>query len=124
MFADKAATAMIPAKDMERAKKWYEEKLGIRASEVMEYGARFALSGVNAFLYPTEFAGTAKHTLLSFNTSDLLGDMAEMRKRGVTFEEYDLPNMKTEDGVAIWGDVKNAWCKDSEGNILGFVQGM
>ena len=124
MFEEKRATAMIPAKDLDRARRWYEDKLGIKADEILEYGVRYELSGVNAFLYPTQFAGTAQHTLLSFNTPDLLGDMAEMRKRGVVFEEYDLPDLKTENGVASWGDVKNAWCRDSEGNILGFVQGM
>ena len=124
MFEEKRATAMIPAKDLDRARRWYEDKLGIKADEILEYGVRYELSGVSAFLYPTQFAGTAQHTLLSFNTPDLLGDMAEMRKRGVVFEEYDLPDLKTENGVASWGDVKNAWCRDSEGNILGFVQGM
>ena len=50
--------------------------------------------------------------------------MAEMRKNGVIFEDYDLPGLKTENGVATFGPVKNAWARDSEGNILGFVEGM
>ena len=124
MFADRAATTMIPAKDLERAKAWYADKLGINASEITDYGAGYALNGVKAFMYPTQFAGTAQHTLLTFRSDDLVGDMAEMRKRGVEFEDYDLPDLKTVDGIASWGDVKNSWCKDSEGNILGFVQGM
>ncbi len=76
------------------------------------------------FLYESQFAGTAGHTLLSFDTKDLAADMKELRGKGVKFEDYDLPDLKTVDGVAEFGPVKNAWFKDSEGNILGLVQGM
>ena len=126
MFADRKATAMLPAGDLARAKRWYEEKLGLKPAEDMgEMGAVYKLGGGTiAFLYPTQFAGTAQHTVLTFDSPDLVADMAEMRKRGVVFEEYDLPDLKTENGIASWDDVKNAWAKDSEGNILGFVQGM
>jgi catechol 2,3-dioxygenase-like lactoylglutathione lyase family enzyme len=124
MFADKTATAMIPAKDVERAKRWYDEKLGLKPAKSEDYGATYEFNGVKAFLYQSQFAGTAQHTLLSFDTADLAGDMTKMREKGVKFEEYDLPDLKTVDGVAEFGPVKNAWAKDSEGNILGFVQGM
>ncbi len=125
MFANRGATAMLPAKDIERAKKWYEEKLGLKPAEDMgEMGAVYNLNGVKAFLYPTQFAGTAEHTVLTFDSPDLLADVAALGKKGVAFLDYDLPGLKTENGIAAWGDVKNAWAKDSEGNILGFVQGM
>ena len=125
MFANRDATAMLPAKDLDRAKNWYEEKLGLKPSEDMgEMGAIYQLNGVKAFLYPTEYAGTAEHTVLTFDSPDLLADMAEMGKRGVAFLDYDLPGLKTHNGIAEFGEVKNAWAKDSEGNILGFVQGM
>ena len=126
MFADRKATAMLPAGDLARAKRWYEEKLGLKPAEDMgEMGAVYKLGGGTiAFLYPTQFAGNAQHTVMTFDSPDLVADMAEMRKRGVVFEEYDLPDLKTENGIASWDDVKNAWAKDSEGNILGFVQGM
>lgn len=123
-FATREATAMIPARDVARARKWYEEKLGIPPSETPEYGVGFALNGVRAFLYETGFAGTAEHTLLTFSSDDLVADMAAMREQGVEFIEYDLPGIKTENGLATFGPVKNAWCRDSEGNILGFVEGM
>ena len=124
MFAERNATAMIPAKDLDRAVSWYRDKLGLEPMSKEEWGAFYALKGVNAFLYFTDYAGTAGHTLLSFDTNDLLADMKVLRERGVAFLDYDLPDLKTENGVAEWGPVKNAWCKDSEGNILGFVQGM
>lgn len=125
MFANHIATAMIPASDLNRAKRWYADVLGLTPVNDMEYGAGYVLGGgLNAFLYPTAYAGTAQHTILSFATDDLLADMETLWARGVIFEEYDLPGLKTVDGYVDFGGVKNAWCKDSEGNILGFVQGM
>ena len=124
MFANRKATAMLPAKDVDRAVAWYADKLGLKPTQQDENGASFALDGVTAFLYKSDYAGTAEHTLLSFDTPDLLADMQTMRGKGVTFIDYDLPDLKTENGVATFGPVKNAWAKDSEGNILGFVQGM
>jgi catechol 2,3-dioxygenase-like lactoylglutathione lyase family enzyme len=124
MFADRKATMMIPVRDLARARAWYADKLGIVPAREVEYGSYYALSGVDAFMYPTEFAGTSQATLFAFACDDLLADMAEMRRRGVVFEEYDLPDMKTENGVVSFGAAKNAWAKDSEGNILGFVEGM
>ena len=124
MFANRKATAMLPAKDVQRAIAWYADKLGLTPTTEDEYGATFALEGVNAFLYKSDFAGKAQHTVLSFDSPDLDADMRALRDKGVTFLDYDLPGLKTENGVANFGPVKNAWAKDSEGNILGFVQGM
>lgn len=124
MFANRHATAMLPAKDLDRAVRWYDEKLGIKPTRREDFGAVYKLGGMDVFLYVTEFAGTAKHTLLSFDSKDLVADMAALRAKGVSFEEYDLPGLKTVNGLAEFGPVKNAWAKDSEGNILGFVQGM
>jgi predicted enzyme related to lactoylglutathione lyase len=125
MLADKRATAMLPAKDLNRAKAWYADKLGLKPTEeIGEMGAVYTLGGgLHAFMYPTQFAGTAQHTVLTFNTDDLAADMKSLRARGVSFLDYDLPDLKTKDGVAEFGEMKNAWCKDSEGNILGFVEG-
>jgi len=124
MKSDTKVTAMIPAHDVERAVRWYEEKLGFKPARKDDYGATYAFNGVSAFLYKSDYAGTAEHTLLSFDTSNLTADMTALRGRGVVFLDYDLPDLKTENGVAVFGPVKNAWAKDSEGNILGFVEGM
>ncbi|WP_423067838.1 VOC family protein [Devosia sp. CN2-171] len=124
MKSDTKVTAMIPAHDVERAVRWYEEKLGFKPARNDDYGATYAFNGLSAFLYKSDYAGTAEHTLLSFDTSNLAADMTALRGRGVVFLDYDLPDLKTENGVAVFGPVKNAWAKDSEGNILGFVEGM
>jgi len=125
MFANRQATVTIPAADLERAKAWYRDKLGITPQQSDEYGASYMLGGgTRAFLYKSEYAGTAESTLLAFDSPDLKADMVELRGRGVTFIDYDLPGLKTTNGLAEFGPVKNAWAKDSEGNILGFVEGM
>ncbi len=125
MFANRTATVMIPALDLDRAQRWYVEKLGLIPVQAGQHGASYRLAGgVPMFLYQSDFAGTAGHTLLSFDSPDVVADMRGLRARGVTFEDYDLPGLKTVDGLADFGPVKNAWAKDSEGNILGFVQGM
>jgi len=123
-FATSQATAMLPAKDTDRARRWYADTLGLKpAQEFGEMGAVYDLGGTRVFLYPTQFAGTAEHTILSFDSADLAADMRELRSRGAVFLDYDLPGLKTVDGLADMGGMKTAWCKDSEGNILGFVQG-
>ncbi|HTJ58661.1 MAG TPA: VOC family protein [Devosiaceae bacterium] len=125
MFDERLATIMLPASDVERARHWYEEKLGLVPNETAAAGFAYQLGGgARMFLYRSDFAGTAKHTLISFACPDIKADVAELRERGVIFIEYDLPQLKTLDGVADFGAIKNAWTKDSEGNILGFVQGM
>ena len=125
MLADHGFTVMLPARNVERARHWYETIIGLRAGDVGDYGVRYTLpGGTPMFLYETQFAGTAQHTLLSIDTDDLARDMAFLRDRGVRFEHYDLPNLKTVEGVADFGPVKNAWFRDSEGNIIGLVEGM
>lgn len=111
--------ATIPATDMARAKRWYEEKLGLRPATETEVGATYMLGeGTGFFLYPTEFAGKAPNTLMGFVSKDVEKDVAALKARGVTFEEYDMPGLKTVNSIAMLGTMKGAWFKDSEGNIL------
>lgn len=125
MLADHRVTVMLPAKDTVRARAWYEDKIGFKPDSVEDYGAVYTLpGGTPMFLYETQLAGTAQHTLLSIDTDDLDADMAALRAKDVAFIEYDMPGLKTESGVATFGPVRNAWFKDSEGNIIGLVQGM
>ena len=126
MFADRNVTAMIPAKDFDRAKAWYADKLGLVPAEETpgNPGATYRMGSTLAFLYPTQYAGTAQHTLLGFSSPDLAADMAALRAKGVVFLDYDMPGLKTDNGIATFGSVKSAWCTDSEGNILAFTQGM
>jgi len=69
-------------------------------------------------VYPSQFAGTAQSTYMSFEVSDVEQAVKELRERGVTFEEYDMPGLKTVNGIAEIQGVKGAWFKDLDGNIL------
>jgi len=122
MFANRAVFGMIPAHDVERAKAWYHDKLGIEPGEVNEQGTMYHLEGADMFLYPSGYAGTNQATMLTFASPDLAADMAALRAKGVSFIDYDFPGFKTDNGVADMGGMKTAWCHDSEGNILAFNQ--
>jgi catechol 2,3-dioxygenase-like lactoylglutathione lyase family enzyme len=120
--ADWSLGTTIPAKDLERTRRFYEDVLD--AQVVMEDpGGIIYRSGDSYFsLYPTEYAGTAQHTLAAFMVRDVEATVAQLRGKGVTFEDYDLPGVKTVNGIADLDGTKGAWFKDPEGNILSVVQ--
>jgi catechol 2,3-dioxygenase-like lactoylglutathione lyase family enzyme len=114
--------ATLPAQDIERAKRFYHEKLGL-TPEQEEPGALQYRSGSSRFiLYPTSSAGAAQHTLCAWLVDDIAMAVRDLRQRGVVFEEYDFPGLKTVDGIADLGYELSAWFKDSEGNILALGQ--
>jgi catechol 2,3-dioxygenase-like lactoylglutathione lyase family enzyme len=119
MLSSRRIRATIPAADLGRARQWYEEKLGLTPRAEVPAGLLYDLGGGTGFLlYPTSAAGKAPNTLASFTSTDVKGDVAMLRRRGVVFEDYDFPGLKTIDGVADMDGLKSAWFKDSEGNIL------
>jgi catechol 2,3-dioxygenase-like lactoylglutathione lyase family enzyme len=118
-LTDRRAYATIPASDIERAKGWYRDKLGLSPASEDPMGLIYRVGGGTAvMLYPTPNAGKAPNTLMSFSSDDVVGDVRELRGKGVVFEEYDMPGLKTVDGIAEMGPYHGAWFKDSEGNIL------
>ncbi len=114
--------ATIPAKDLQRARRFYADKLGFEPAQEAPGGLVYRCKGSWFLLYPTQFAGTAQHTLGGWQTDNIQREVKELRGRGVVFEEYDFPGLKTVDGIASIGEDKAAWFKDSEGNILGIIQ--
>jgi catechol 2,3-dioxygenase-like lactoylglutathione lyase family enzyme len=125
MLSDLEIYAVLPASDLGRARGFYKDKLGLEPAEERPDGLIYhAAGGAKVLLYETSFAGTAQNTALSWVANDLDAEMAELRSRGVEFEDYDLPGLKTENGVATNGDGRGAWFKDSEGNILAISEGM
>ncbi|MCX4883006.1 VOC family protein [Streptomyces sp. NBC_00847] len=122
MLADTPLTAVIPAGDLERAKRFYGDTLGLKLIDDREGVVVFDSGGTRFSLYPTPSGGRAAHTLAAWTVGDLDAEMAELRARGVTFEEYDQPGLKTVDGVLEASGMRGAWFKDSEGNILSVVQ--
>jgi predicted enzyme related to lactoylglutathione lyase len=122
MLSKRVVHAAIPAKDLARAKKFYSERLGFEPESETPGGITYACKDSAFFLYPTRFAGTAQHTLASWQTDSIEKDMEELKRRGVKFEDYDFPGLKTVNGIATMGSTRSAWFKDSEGNILAIVQ--
>ena len=116
--------AYLPAADVARARAFYEQTLGFHPAAEIAGGVayRFA-NGTGCFLYPTPNAGTNRASQAYSQVEDVEREVTELKARGVTFEEYDTPGMKTVNGVATAGGSKVAWFKDPEGNILAIVQG-
>jgi catechol 2,3-dioxygenase-like lactoylglutathione lyase family enzyme len=123
MIKDRRSHATLPAADLERAKTWYEEKLGLTPASETPNGVFYTLAGGTRFiLYPTPNPDRGGHTQMGLVTDDVDAEVAGLKERGVVFEEYDFPGLKTENSIAKTGEARAAWFKDSEGNTLGLVQ--
>jgi predicted enzyme related to lactoylglutathione lyase len=113
----------IPAADVARARRFYEQNVGLIAREEVAGGVVYECgSGSWIFLYPSGGAGTSQASQAFWQVDDLAAEVAELRQRGVVFEEYDLPGLKTVNGIATGGGTKAAWFKDTEGNIMALIQ--
>jgi catechol 2,3-dioxygenase-like lactoylglutathione lyase family enzyme len=121
--ADWSFTATIPAKDLQGTRKFYEDVLRCEVVQETPAGITFRSGDTYFDLYPTQFAGTAQHTIGGFLVADVQAAVADLQARGVKFEQYDMPGLKTdENGIADLGGEKGAWFKDPEGNILAVAQ--
>jgi predicted enzyme related to lactoylglutathione lyase len=120
-------TANIPAADLKRAREFYAEKLGITPSTEIE-GIMLVYKtggGTDFSIYQTEYAGQAGHTIAQWHVDDVEAEVRDLKDKGVTFEQYDLPGVEWNEGVASMGGMgKAAWFKDSEGNILCLDDGL
>jgi catechol-2,3-dioxygenase len=115
--------AYIPAKDVARARQFYEHKIGLKPKEETAGGVVYELGEHTAcFLYPTPNAGTSRASQAFWHVTDLEREMKDLKARGVKFEDYDQPGMKTVNGILEAGGAKAAWFKDTEGNIMALVQ--
>lgn len=127
MLETSRIAAIVPVSDLDAAVRFYEGTLGLRLVERRDHGefaeAEFDANGTTLVAYVTGSAGQAGHTLAGFRVDDLDAAMEELRGRGVTFEDYDLPGLKTEGGVAQLGDARGAWFRDPDGNILAVEEG-
>lgn len=119
MLTNCKATAMLPVVEMARARKFYEEALGLPPGRARPSGeTRYEAGGTSFALYPRATPTRADHTALTWEVSDIAAEMKALRARGVRFEEYDLPGLKTVEGVCVLGAERAAWFRDPEGNIL------
>jgi catechol 2,3-dioxygenase-like lactoylglutathione lyase family enzyme len=123
MLQESPIFAYIPAKDVARARRFYEDKLGFRPGKELGGGVRYECDGGTAcFLYPTPNAGTSAASQAFWQVADVEREVAELKAKGVTFEHYDLLHMNGD--IATAGGAKAAWFKDSEGNILAIIQSL
>jgi catechol 2,3-dioxygenase-like lactoylglutathione lyase family enzyme len=120
MLSKAPVTTILPVIDMNRAREFYERKLGLKPMGFAADGNFvFACAGEATIALIQKPQGTqAEHTALSFEVSDALAEVKELEARGVVFEDYDLPGLKTVDHVCVLGSDRAAWFKDPEGNIL------
>jgi predicted enzyme related to lactoylglutathione lyase len=124
MLKDAPVVPYIPATDIQRARNFYEKQVGLVAREEAAGGVVYECAGGSwIFLYQSSGAGTSQASQAFWQVQDVEREVAELRSRGVVFEEYDRPGgLKTVNGISIGGGVKAAWFKDSEGNIMALIQ--
>jgi catechol 2,3-dioxygenase-like lactoylglutathione lyase family enzyme len=125
MLGDKDAVANIAVKNLETAKKFYEETLGL--TQIGAEGQEvivFRSGSSTIYVYKSQYAGTNQATALTWVVGkDIEGVVQELKAKGVTFEHYDMPDMTREDEIHVAGNMKVAWFKDPDGNILNIING-
>ena len=119
--------ARLPAQDLERARAWYADKLGLKPAEGRPGGLRYLVNGIEFAVYESAGKSDGSFTQFGFTVSDIEEAAAALRARGVTLEDYDIPGLATHDGIAeIEGNYPSkgtgeraCWFRDSEGNLIG-----
>jgi catechol-2,3-dioxygenase len=116
-------SARAAAVDLDRARRWYEDRLGLTPEREDAGGAWYRFVGETwLYLYATPSAGTARNTIAGWEVANIESVMSDLRDRGVAFEQYDLGETPMVDGLADFGVAKAAWFKDSEGNTYELTE--
>lgn len=124
MFGASPLRVTLPAADLDRARRWYAEKLDLTPIRVGAGSLQYESGGACFTVYQSVFAGSNQATAGSFSVGDFDSTVEALGERGVPLENYDFEGLTTRDGVLTTPDgTRVAWVKDSEGNILGFVEG-
>src|SRR5689334_21540914 len=116
------AEATLPARDLDRAKTFYSDRLGLNPVSEDRAGVHFVIGGSRFRLFKSGGVASGAHTQLALVVVELDSVVSELKSRGVEFEDYNYPNLKTVEGVADLGYARAAWFKDSEGNLLGIAE--
>ena len=125
MLESAEIAAVVPVSDIDTACEFYGEKLGLRLDVRRDdlpqnREAEFRAGDGTLVVYESVGAGQSRATVAGFRVGDIDSAVEELRARGVVFEEYDLPDLKTENGIVTIGDLRAAWAKDPDGNIIAF----
>ena len=119
MLSDSSVTTMLPVKDMARARAFYEGSLGLEPGGFKPDGKFvYRVGGSTLALFPKPEGTNADHTAISFRVDDIAASIESLKRKGVAFEDYDFPGLKTVNHVCVLGAEKAAWFKDPEGNYL------
>lgn len=122
MLSNAPIRAYIPASNVPRARKFYEQLIGLKPKEEYAGGVIYECGGAEVFLYPTPNAGTSKASQAYWSVTDVEAEVTELKSRGAKFEEYNMPGMNMTNSIATAGGAKTAWFKDTEGNTLAISQ--
>jgi catechol 2,3-dioxygenase-like lactoylglutathione lyase family enzyme len=131
MLKDGKVATRIPVQDLQRARAFYAEKLGLEPSEERPGGLLYRCGEGEFALFESAGAASGDHTQMGWEVDDIEATVEWLRVRGVVFEEYDFPGLRTVNGIAeIAGNYpskggvgeKAAWLRDSEGNLFGIGQ--
>ncbi|HVE02363.1 MAG TPA: VOC family protein [Sphingomicrobium sp.] len=123
MLGKADATPMIAVKDLDRARKFYEDTLGLETKDEWGEGLTMESGDTTINVYRSQFAGTNKATALTFQVDDAEEEVSELKKKGVFFEHYDLPGLQSRGDLYVGeGGFKTAWFKDPDGNILSLIE--
>ena len=131
VLEDGKVATRIPVQDLQRSRKFYAEKLGLEPKEERPGGLLYRCGGGEFALFESAGAASGNHTQMGWEVEDIEATVQQLRARGVVFEEYDFPGLKTVNGIAeIEGNYpskgargeRGAWFRDSEGNLLGIGQ--
>ena len=123
MLAAKDAVATIAVADLSRARAFYGETLGLKEAEggMEDMVATFRSGGSDLLVYKSDYAGTNQATAVTWTVDDVFEEVEALKGKGVRFESYDMPDARKEGDVYVFGDIRNAWFKDPDGNILSLV---
>ena len=124
MLGKADALPMIAVKDIDRARKFYEDTLGLQTKDAMGGEVLEVKSGDTVInVYRSEYAGTNKATALTFDVDDIEAEVRELKDKGVFFEQYDMPGLEKRGDLYVAEGMKTTWFKDPDGNILSLFEG-
>ena len=124
------AVTKLPAQDLDRARRFYRDRLGLEAVEERDGGLRYVCGATEFHLFLSSGAASGESTQLGFEVEDIDAVVAELRSRGLEFEVFDIPGFELEDGILVvpdnypskGGGERGVFFRDSEGNLLGIAQ--
>jgi catechol 2,3-dioxygenase-like lactoylglutathione lyase family enzyme len=124
MLGKADAMPMIAVKDIDRARKFYEDTLGLETKDAMSGEVLEVKSGDTVInVYRSEHAGTNKATALTFAVDDIEAEVRDLKDKGIFFEQYDMPGLEKRGDLYVAQGMKTTWFKDPDGNILSLFEG-